>query len=40
MAHEINTPVQYIGDNLRFIAESYAGMQKLVTAYQTLINLR
>jgi PAS domain S-box-containing protein len=34
MAHEINTPVQYIGDNLRFIAESYAGMQKLVAAYQ------
>jgi PAS domain S-box-containing protein len=34
VAHEINTPVQYIGDNLRFIAESYAGMQKLVEAYQ------
>jgi len=34
MAHEINTPIQYIGDNLRFIAESYAGMQKLVAAYQ------
>ena len=34
MAHEINTPIQYIGDNLRFIADSYASMQKLVDAYQ------
>jgi PAS domain S-box-containing protein len=34
MAHEINTPIQYIGDNLRFIAESYASMQELVEAYR------
>jgi PAS domain S-box-containing protein len=34
MAHEINTPIQYIGDNLRFIAESYAGVRELVQAYR------
>lgn len=26
IAHEINTPVQYIGDNVRFMQESFAGL--------------
>jgi PAS domain S-box-containing protein len=34
VAHEINTPIQYIGDNLAFIAESYASLQKMVEACQ------
>ncbi len=34
IAHEINTPIQFIGDNLRFIMDSYAGRSRLVQAYQ------
>lgn len=29
IAHEINTPIQYIGDNLQFIADSFNGLQRL-----------
>jgi PAS domain S-box-containing protein len=28
IAHEINTPVQYIGDNIRFVEESFAGLRR------------
>jgi len=42
IAHEINTPIQYIGDNIRFVLESFtelsgllAECQKLATAVQT-----
>ena len=31
IAHEINTPIQYIGDNLRFIAESMADIAAAVS---------
>ncbi len=34
IAHEINTPVQYIGDNLRFIQDSVADMQGIIEAYK------
>jgi two-component system, NtrC family, sensor kinase len=41
IAHEINTPIQYIGDNIRFVLESFtelggllAECQKLATAVQ------
>jgi signal transduction histidine kinase len=26
IAHEINTPIQYVGDNIRFITESFGGL--------------
>jgi two-component system, NtrC family, sensor kinase len=29
IAHEINTPTQFIGDNLRFIRDSFADLQRL-----------
>ncbi|MCB9858832.1 MAG: ATP-binding protein [Phycisphaeraceae bacterium] len=33
IAHEINTPIQYIGDNTRFAAESYEGLFRIVDEY-------
>jgi len=30
IAHEINTPIQYVGDNTRFLQESWPAFQKLV----------
>jgi len=36
IAHEINTPIQYIGDNIRFIDESFVGLGKLIANYQKL----
>jgi two-component system, NtrC family, sensor kinase len=36
IAHEINTPIQYIGDNIRFIQESFAGLDQLLRSYQKL----
>lgn len=32
IAHEINTPTQYIGDNLRFIQDAFQSFQKIVAA--------
>jgi PAS domain S-box-containing protein len=34
VAHEINTPIQFIGDNLRFLTESVTDMCALIRAYQ------
>jgi two-component system NtrC family sensor kinase len=36
IAHEINTPIQYVGDNIRFISESFAGLSQLVSEQQKL----
>ena len=36
IAHEINTPVQYVGDNVRFISESCDDLFELIHAYQTI----
>ncbi|MCG8084472.1 MAG: ATP-binding protein [Candidatus Thiodiazotropha taylori] len=36
IAHEINTPIQYIGDNLKFIKESQQDMQNLLQDYADL----
>lgn len=35
MAHEINTPNQYIGDNLRFLQESFEGISEAVQGMRT-----
>ena len=36
IAHEINTPIQYIGDNIRFIEDSFAGLGQLLRDFQQL----
>jgi signal transduction histidine kinase len=36
VAHEINTPIQFIGDNTRFLYDGFASVTQLVTAYQAL----
>lgn len=37
IAHEINTPNQYLGDNLRFIEEGFADIAKLIDALYRLL---
>ncbi|MBL7644666.1 MAG: PAS domain S-box protein [Candidatus Hydrogenedentes bacterium] len=32
IAHEINTPIQYIGDNIQFLLQATAGLMRLVEA--------
>jgi two-component system NtrC family sensor kinase len=36
IAHEINTPVQYVGDNTRFIADSMKGIAALLHGYKEM----
>jgi len=36
IAHEINTPIQFVGDNTRFLLDSFAGLQTLINMYQEL----
>ncbi|MCV6600525.1 MAG: ATP-binding protein [Cohaesibacter sp.] len=35
VAHEINTPIQYISDNMRFLDETIGDLQALIEAFQT-----
>jgi len=37
IAHEINTPTQYVGDNTRFLKESFGDLGRLLEAYQTAL---
>ncbi len=37
IAHEINTPTQYVGDNLRFLDEAFGDVKRLLCAYETLL---
>ena len=37
VAHEINTPIQYVGDNLRFLLESFDGGKRVFRAYKRLL---
>ncbi|MCB2174079.1 histidine kinase, partial [bacterium] len=34
IAHEINTPVQYIGDNIRFLADSFTALLSVLQGYE------
>lgn len=34
IAHEINTPTQYIGDNTRFLKEAFSGVVKILKLYE------
>lgn len=36
IAHEINTPAQYIGDNTRFVQQSFGQIRRLVAEYDKL----
>ena len=36
IAHEINTPTQYIGDNTRFLKDAFADLSQLLQGYATL----
>jgi len=36
IAHEINTPTQYIGDNVRFVKKSFANLSNLLSIYGRL----
>ena len=37
IAHEINTPVQFIGDNTRFLGDSFGGLDRLLSKCSELI---
>ncbi len=37
IAHEINTPSQYVGDNLRFLKESFDDVQQVLDTYAKLM---
>lgn len=36
IAHEINTPIQYVGDNLRFLRDSFESRRAVVEQYEQL----
>ncbi len=38
IAHEINTPIQYVGDNLRFISDSLTSIAETLDRLRTLVN--
>ncbi|MGE4280182.1 MAG: PAS domain S-box protein [Magnetospirillum sp.] len=38
IAHEINTPIQYVGDNLRFVRDSVADMTKVLDQARDLLS--
>jgi len=37
IAHEINTPIQYIGDNVRFMKEAFQDLRSLLENYERLL---
>ncbi len=37
IAHEINTPTQFVGDGVHFLKEAFAGYQQLVGQYQRAV---
>jgi PAS domain S-box-containing protein len=39
VAHEINTPIQYVGDNLRALADSYEDIRAVIGEYRALVQL-
>jgi two-component system NtrC family sensor kinase len=38
LAHEINTPIQYVGDNARFLEEAYKELIRVVEVYRALLD--
>ena len=37
IAHEINTPIQFVGDNVRFLETAFADLERLCAAYRELV---
>jgi two-component system, NtrC family, sensor kinase len=37
IAHEINTPIQYVGDNLRFLRDAFEERQAILAQYERLV---
>ncbi len=37
IAHEINTPIQYVGDNINFLGKAYSKYSEVVTVYRQVI---
>jgi PAS domain S-box-containing protein len=37
VAHEINTPIQYVGDNTRFLNDAFTAVAELLEAYDRLL---
>ncbi|MFZ0774211.1 MAG: ATP-binding protein [Candidatus Sulfotelmatobacter sp.] len=37
IAHEINTPTQYIGDNVRFLKDAFRDLKNLLASYERLL---
>ena len=38
IAHEINTPTQYVGDNVHFLQDSFEDLKKVLVKYEALKN--
>ncbi|MCA9179228.1 MAG: response regulator [Planctomycetales bacterium] len=38
VAHEINTPMQYLGDNLEYLADTFARLEPLLEQYDALLD--
>ncbi len=39
IAHEINTPTQYVGDGVHFLKEAFEGYRQLVCQYQRVVKM-
>ncbi len=37
IAHEINTPTQYVGDNTRFVKDSFAAIRRVLACHEELL---
>jgi hypothetical protein len=38
LAHEINSPIQFVGDNARFLEEAYQELIRVVEIYRELLD--
>ena len=38
IAHEINTPTQYVGDNLRFLQDAMEKLRRVIAAYEEVVD--
>ena len=38
IAHEINTPIQFVGDNVRFLETAFTDLDRLLGAYRELVS--
>ena len=37
IAHELNTPIQFVGDNVRFLSDSFADLHATLTRYREIL---